>query len=194
MSENEKFFKICLLGDWGVGKSNLILRFVDDTFNPEHESTLGVDFKVKVIEVDNTPVKLKICDTAGQERFRTITSSFYRGSQGIIMLYDCSDKDTFNNLVQWMDEVKRYAPENVTAIIVGNKCDKTDKVVDSTTGKEFASSHNYLFFETSAKTGENVAKCMEEIARAIMARSSASQTSGGVEPKIAPKKKGGCSI
>ena len=150
-------FKLLLIGDSGVGKSCLLLRFADDTYTDSYISTIGVDFKIRTIKLDNKTVKLQIWDTAGQERFRTITSSYYRGAHGIIVVYDCTDMETFTNLKQWLEEIARYACDNVNKLLVGNKCDLNDKrAVDEATAKEYADHLKIPFLETSAKQATNV--------------------------------------
>jgi len=172
-SEHDYFFKILLIGDSGVGKSCLLLRFADDSWTETHISTIGVDFKIKTLNIDGKTVKLQIWDTAGQERFRTITSSYYRGAQGIILVYDVTDKESFNNVKQWMGEIDRYACENVNKLLVGNKSDLADqRAVDSNTAKEFADSYGIPFIETSAKTASNVESCFVQMATAIKNRMS----------------------
>lgn len=122
-----------------MGKSCLLLRFADDTYTESYISTIGVDFKIRTIELDGKTIKLQIWDTAGQERFRTITSSYYRGAHGIIVVYDVTDVESFNNVKQWLHEIDRYACDNVNKLLVGNKCDLTSKkVVEYQTAKEFA--------------------------------------------------------
>ena len=111
--EYDYLFKLLLIGDSGVGKSCLLLRFADDTYSESYISTIGVDFKIRTIEHDGKTIKLQIWDTAGQERFRTITSSYYRGAHGIIVVYDVTDQDSFDNVKQWLQEIERYASENV---------------------------------------------------------------------------------
>ena len=151
------FSQLLLIGDSGVGKSCLLLRFADDTYTDSYISTIGVDFKIRTIELDGKVVKLQIWDTAGQERFRTITSSYYRGAHGIIVVYDVTDNDSFNNVKQWLNEIDRYASENVQKLLVGNKADLVNKkIVEPETAKQFAESLSIPFLETSAKNAQNV--------------------------------------
>ncbi|XP_021285725.1 GTP-binding protein YPTM2-like isoform X2 [Herrania umbratica] len=134
--EYDYLFKLLLIGDSGVGKSCLLLRFADDSYLDSYISTIGVDFKIRTVEQDGKTIKLQIWDTAGQERFRTITSSYYRGAHGIIIVYDVTDQESFNNVKQWLSEIDRYASENVNKLLVGNKCDLTaNKVVSYETAK-----------------------------------------------------------
>ncbi|XP_064798034.1 ras-related protein Rab-18-B-like isoform X3 [Oncorhynchus masou masou] len=117
--------KILIIGESGVGKSSLLLRFTDDTFDPELAATIGVDFKVKTISVDGNRAKLAIWDTAGQERFRTLTPSYYRGAQGVILVYDVTRRDTFTKLDNWLNELETYCTRNdLVKMLVGNKIDK----------------------------------------------------------------------
>ncbi|KAJ8054646.1 P-loop containing nucleoside triphosphate hydrolase protein [Yarrowia lipolytica] len=164
-------FKLLLIGDSGVGKSCLLLRFADDTYTDSYISTIGVDFKIRTLELEGKTVKLQIWDTAGQERFRTITSSYYRGAHGIIVVYDVTDQDTFNNVKTWFHEIDRYATEGVNKLLVGNKSDITDKkVVEYTVAKEFADSLGIPFLETSAKNATNVEQAFLTMARQIKER------------------------
>jgi len=157
MSEYDYLFKILLIGDSKVGKSCLLLRYADDTYTDSYLSTIGIDFKVRTVELNGRTVKLQIWDTAGQERFRTITSSYYRGAHGIIIVYDVTDQETFNNVNVWLNEIDRYASDNVIKLLVGNKSDLTSqKVVDYNTAKEFADRLNITLLETSAMNATNV--------------------------------------
>jgi len=175
-SEYDYLFKLLLIGDSGVGKSCLLLRFADHAYTESYISTIGVDFKIRTIDLDGKTIKLQIWDTAGQERFRTITSSYYRGAHGIIVVYDVTDMDSFNNVKQWLNEIDRYACENVNKLLVGNKCDLVHKrVVDTETAKAFAEKLEIPFLETSAKAATNVEKAFLTMAAEIK-NSVASQT------------------
>ncbi|KAJ3062947.1 GTP-binding protein of the rab, partial [Podochytrium sp. JEL0797] len=169
--EYDYLFKLLLIGDSGVGKSCLLLRFADDTYTESYISTIGVDFKIRTIELEGKTVKLQIWDTAGQERFRTITSSYYRGAHGIIVVYDVTDQDTFNNVKQWLQEIDRYAVEGVNKLLVGNKSDLKDKkVVDFNAAKEFADTLEIPLLETSAKNSSNVEQAFLTMAKQIKDR------------------------
>ncbi|CAI5976137.1 unnamed protein product [Closterium sp. NIES-65] len=169
--EYDYLFKLLLIGDSGVGKSCLLLRFADDSYLESYISTIGVDFKIRTVELDGKTIKLQIWDTAGQERFRTITSSYYRGAHGIIVVYDVTDQESFNNVKQWLNEIDRYASENVNKLLVGNKCDLTNKrVVDYQTAKAFADEIGIPFLETSAKNATNVEQAFMTMAAEIKNR------------------------
>lgn len=187
--EYDYLFKLLLIGDSGVGKSCLLLRFADDTYTESYISTIGVDFKIRTIELEGKTIKLQIWDTAGQERFRTITSSYYRGAHGIIVAYDVTDQESFNNVKQWLQEIDRYACENVNKLLVGNKSDlTTKKVVDYTTAKEFADQLNIPFLETSAKNATNVEQAFMTMAAEIKNRMGPPTTEANLrsEGKINP--------
>ncbi|CAI9101234.1 OLC1v1038508C1 [Oldenlandia corymbosa var. corymbosa] len=164
-------FKLLLIGDSGVGKSCLLLRFADDSYSESYISTIGVDFKIRTVEQDGKTIKLQIWDTAGQERFRTITSSYYRGAHGIIVVYDVTDRESFNNVKQWLNEIDRYASENVNKILVGNKSDLTEKkAVSYEEAQAFADEIGIPFMETSAKNASNVEQAFMAMAAAIKSR------------------------
>jgi len=180
--EYDYLFKLLLIGDSGVGKSCLLLRFADDTYTESYISTIGVDFKIRTIELDGKTIKLQIWDTAGQERFRTITSSYYRGAHGIIVVYDVTDLESYNNVKQWLHEIDRYACENVNKLLVGNKSDLQGKrAVDTKDAAEFADSLGIEFLETSAKNATNVEKAFMMMAAQIKTRmaSTPAQAGGG---------------
>merc|ERR1712159_134384 len=169
--EYDYLFKLLLIGDSGVGKSCLLFRFADDTYQESYISTIGVDFKIRTVELEGKTIKLQIWDTAWQERFRTITSSYYRGAHGIIVVYDVTDQESFNNVKTWLSEIDRYANENVNKLLVGNKSDLTSKkVVDYATAKAFADEIGIPFMETSAKNATNVEKAFMTMAAEIKKR------------------------
>lgn len=184
-TEYDYLFKLLLIGDSGVGKSCLLLRFADHTYTESYISTIGVDFKIRTIDLDGKTIKLQIWDTAGQERFRTITSSYYRGAHGIIVVYDVTDMESFNNVKQWLTEIDRYACENVCKLLVGNKCDlQLKKVVSYEQAKTFAETAEkpFPFLETSAKAATNVEKAFLTMAAEIKA-SVATNVQTGPTPK-----------
>lgn len=161
--------KILIIGESGVGKSSLLLRFTEDTFDPEQTATIGVDFKVKCITVDGNKAKLAIWDTAGQERFRTLTPSYYRGAQGCILVYDVANRATFTKLDNWLNELETYSTKNdIVKMLVGNKIDKEKREVSRDEGLRFARKYRMLFIEASAKTREGVQCAFEELVEKIL--------------------------
>ncbi|KAG0190610.1 Ras- protein Rab-18 [Apophysomyces sp. BC1034] len=172
MAQEIPTLKLLLIGNSNVGKSSLLLRFTDDTFLPQEEvsATIGVDFKVSMMQMEGQTFKLTIWDTAGQERFRTLTSSYYRGAQGVILVYDVSNRDTFDALSTWWNEVNTYCSSpDVVKMIVGNKLDKeSSRVVDYEEGAALARKLQTLFIECSAKTKVGVREAFEELVSKII--------------------------
>jgi len=161
--------KILIIGESSVGKSSLLMRFVDDKFDPDQPATIGVDFKVKTVNVDGNLVKLAIWDTAGQERFRTLTPSYYRGAQGVICVYDVTRRDTFDRLPNWLTEMQTFTNRtDVVKMLVGNKIDQGARQVSREDGIAFARRHAMLFIESSAKTREGVQCAFEELVQKII--------------------------
>mmetsp|Transcript_16081 Transcript_16081/g.22328 ORF Transcript_16081/g.22328 Transcript_16081/m.22328 type:complete len:224 (+) Transcript_16081:88-759(+) len=163
--------KLLLIGDSGVGKSCLLLRFAEDSYTPSFITTIGIDFKIRTIELGGKKIKLQIWDTAGQERFRTITTAYYRGAMGILLVYDVTDEKTFNNIRNWIRNIEKHATENVNKILIGNKCDMVDKkVIDADRGQALANEYGIKFVETSAKNSINVEEAFVTLAQAIKER------------------------
>jgi len=162
--------KILIIGESGVGKSSLLLRFTDDAFDPEISATIGVDFKVKVITIDGNKVKLAIWDTAGQERFRTLTPSYYRGGQGAILVYDVTNRDSFQKVEDWLNELETYTTNHdMIKMLVGNKCDKEEeRQVSKEEGMKCARKYQMMFIEASAKTKEGVQCAFEELVEKVI--------------------------
>jgi len=197
-AEYDFLFKLLLIGDSGVGKSCLLLRFADDTYTESYISTIGVDFKIRTVELDGKTIKLQIWDTAGQERFRAITSSYCRGAHGSIVVYDVTDVESFNNVKQWLHEIDRYASESVNKLLVGNKSDLASKrAVSFEAGKEFADSLGIEFVETSAKNATNVEKAFMAMSSQIKQKMKTQPSKDPKNTKINPgssvnQNKGGC--
>ncbi|KHN40548.1 Ras-related protein RABD2a [Glycine soja] len=195
---NDYLFKLLLIGDSGVGKSCLLLRFADDSYIESYISTIGVDFKIRTVEQDGKTIKLQIWDTAGQERFRTITSSYYRGAHGIIIVYDVTDEESFNNVKQWLSEIDRYASDNVNKLLVGNKCDlEANRAVSYETAKAFADEIGIPFMETSAKDATNVEQAFMAMAASIKDRMASQPANNARPPTVQIRgqpvaQKGGC--
>ena len=153
----DHIFKVLIIGDSSVGKSNILLRFSDNIFHDTFLPTIGVDFKIRNVKMGDQTIKLNIWDTAGQERFKTITSTYYKGAHGIILAYDVTDRESFNNVNNWLAEVKKHAGAQVIKLLVGNKCDlENERVVSTKEAKEFADSLGISFLETSAKQRVNI--------------------------------------
>nr|CAG8517506.1 12856_t:CDS:2 [Entrophospora candida] len=155
----------------GVGKSCLLFRFSDDSFTPSFITTIGIDFKIRTIELDGKRIKLQIWDTAGQERFRTITTAYYRGAMGILLVYDVTSKQSFNNIRNWDSNIEQHSSEGVNKILIGNKCDWAEKrEIKKEQGQELADELGIDFLETSAKSSINVEEAFFTLARAIKKR------------------------
>ncbi|CCH60768.1 hypothetical protein TBLA_0D02650 [Henningerozyma blattae CBS 6284] len=152
----DSIMKILLIGDSGVGKSCLLVRFVDDKFNPSFITTIGIDFKIKTIDINGKKIKLQLWDTAGQERFRTITTAYYRGAMGIILVYDVTDENTFENIRTWFKTVNEHANGEAQLLLVGNKSDMETRTVTYEQGESLAKELGIPFIESSAKDDKNV--------------------------------------
>ncbi|XP_046396741.1 ras-related protein Rab-18-B-like [Ischnura elegans] len=161
--------KILIIGDCGVGKSSLLLRFSEDKFDINQEVTMGLDFKHKLITIDDNVVRLAIWDTAGNERFRALTPNFYRGAQGVILVYDVTERSSFMKLEWWLNELETFATsDDIVKIVVGNKIDKENRKVTRDEGLQFAKRHATLFIESSAQTREGVQYAFEELVQKIL--------------------------
>jgi len=164
----DHLFKLLIIGDSGVGKSSLLVRFADNHFSGNYITTIGVDFKIRTIEINGERVKLQIWDTAGQERFRTITSTYYRGTHGVIVVYDVSSGESFANVKRWLHEIDANC-DVVNRILVGNKNDDPDrKVVLTEDARRFADQMGIQLFETSAKDNINVEEMFRSITTLVL--------------------------
>ncbi|CAJ1991747.1 Rheb / Ras-related protein RAB2B [Leishmania donovani] len=157
MSQSNYVFKYIIIGDSGVGKSCLLLQFTDKRFEPLHDLTIGVEFGARLISIQGKSVKLQIWDTAGQESFRSITRSYYRGASGALLVYDVTRRDTFTHLQSWLEDAKANANTALVIMLIGNKCDlESKRQVSREEGEAFARCNGLMFMETSAKTSQNV--------------------------------------
>ncbi|KAM9410336.1 ras-related protein Rab-8B [Pholidichthys leucotaenia] len=163
--------KLLLIGDSGVGKTCLLFRFSEDAFNTTFISTIGIDFKIRTIELDGKKIKLQIWDTAGQERFRTITTAYYRGAMGILLVYDITNDKSFDNIRNWIRNIEEHASSDVEKMILGNKCDMNEqRKVSKERGEKLAIDYGVKFLETSAKSSINVEEAFFSLTTAIMSR------------------------
>jgi len=161
--EYDLLYKIILIGDSGVGKSSILLRYIDNCFTDSFISTIGVDFKISTMEMDGKIIKLQIWDTAGQERFRTITSSYYRGAHAIIIAYDVTEHESFNNIETiWIPEIRRNSRDDAKIFLVGTKTDK-DRVISQEEGTQMAKKYNITHHNVSSKNNEGIVKLFNDI-------------------------------
>eukprot|EP00042_Codosiga_hollandica_P023889 m.97313 g.97313 ORF g.97313 m.97313 type:complete len:213 (-) comp51354_c0_seq2:237-875(-) len=167
MSKDDDYdflFKVVLIGDSGVGKSNLLSRFTRNEFNLESKSTIGVEFATRSIQVENKTVKAQIWDTAGQERYRAITSAYYRGAVGALLVYDITKHLTYENVQRWLTELRDHADSNIVIMLVGNKSDLRHlRAVPTEDAKSFAEKNGLSFIETSALDSTNVESAFQNI-------------------------------
>lgn len=163
MNSYNLLYKIIIIGDSNVGKSSLVLRYCDNKFIQNFISTIGIDFKIKTIEIDGMKIKVQIWDTAGQERFRSISKAYYRGSHGIILVYDVTDKQSFNNLKIWINQLNDMKEK--PCVVVGNKVDTDKREVTYEDAKNFLTGYDY--FETSAKNNIGVNEMFEYLIQKV---------------------------
>eukprot|EP00835_Amoeboradix_gromovi_P002701 NODE_158_length_16653_cov_0.456929.p7 type:complete len:218 gc:universal NODE_158_length_16653_cov_0.456929:16124-15471(-) len=162
--EYDFLFKVVLIGDSGVGKSNLLSRFTRNEFNMESKSTIGVEFATRSIQVDGKTIKAQIWDTAGQERYRAITSAYYRGAVGALLVYDIAKHNTYENVNRWLKELRDHADNNIVIMLVGNKSDLRHlRAVPTEEAKQYATDNNTMFIETSALDSTNVEQAFQKI-------------------------------
>ena len=170
-SELSKTFKILTIGESGVGKTCILRRFVENKFLKNHLATIGIDFKTKTLNINNQEIKLKIWDTAGQERFRNITTQYYKGADGIVLIYDVTDDASYEKIRDWMEQIlSNTKREDIGLVLLGNKCDMEPRAVTEEQGNKMAEELKVSYFETSALTGQGINEAFNELTRDIMKR------------------------
>ncbi|ORX88531.1 small GTPase [Basidiobolus meristosporus CBS 931.73] len=190
--EYDYLFKVVLIGDSGVGKSNLLSRFTRNEFNLESKSTIGVEFATRTIQVEGKTIKAQIWDTAGQERYRAITSAYYRGAVGALLVYDIAKHVTYENVNRWLKELRDHADNNIVVMLVGNKSDLRHlRAVPTDEAKQYSTENQLSFIETSALDSSNVELAFQKILTEIyhIVASKALESS-----EAAPKPSGGTTI
>jgi Ras-related protein Rab-1A len=156
-SQFDYIFKVVIVGDAGVGKSALLIRYCDDVYDPNYMATIGVDFRVRTVEVDEKIVKMQIWDTAGHERFRALTQSYYRGVHAVLLCFDVTNVDSFRHCENWLKDIQKYSQVDCSIILVATKTDLVEKrLVSQSEGELFAKQHDLLYIETSSKQNVQV--------------------------------------
>ena len=193
VEEELPLYKILLLGDSTVGKTCFLLRFTDDTFVDLHMTTIGLDYRLKTMILDNHKiVKVQLWDTAGQDKYRAITRNYYKGAKGIILIYDITNIKTFQNIKKWINEIKEEISDTITIVLIGNKIDnEKERKISEEQGQKLANDYNVTFFEASAKTGEGVDKSVFYLVQK-MVETDPEVNKRGKKLKIKNKKKSCC--
>ena len=164
-------YKFIIIGSSGVGKTAVLKRLVEDTFTEESQSTIGVEFDSTILTIDEKKVKLQIWDTAGQERFRSISKAYYRNAVGVILVFDITERKSFDDLPSWLNDVHALCDPNAVIQLIGNKCDLgSQRVVTITEAEQFAEHHHMKYIETSAKAGQNIREAFIHVATTIMSK------------------------
>ncbi|EGR27802.1 Ras family protein, putative [Ichthyophthirius multifiliis] len=191
--EYDYLFKFVIIGNSNVGKSSILMRFSDDQFNESYLTTIGVDFRFKTLNIDQKLIKLQIWDTAGQERFRTITNAYYKGADVIVLVYDISNNESFQDIEKfWLKEVENYAEKDVELILLGNKCDlDAQRTIDTIQVQEYAEKKGMEFYETSAKTNESIEKAFVNIGKKLIAKKIAIMEAKKAKKRAQRNKKNG---
>ena len=193
-SESDITFKILTIGESGVGKTCIAKRFVQDKFVKNHLVTIGVDYFAKTLHINNKDVKLKIWDTAGQERFKTLTAQYYKGADGILLVYDVSDEESYEEIRDWMGQIAlNTQKDDLGLVLLGNKCDLHQRTVTKEMGDKLGEELKIKYFETSALSGQGINESFEELTRIIMKKrgvGEGNKVPGGVNLNKKPKEDG----
>ena len=161
--------RLMLIGDSNVGKTSIIKRYCKNQFSPSYISTVGIDFETKYLRLNGKIINLQIWDTAGQERYKILAKNYFKNSDGFIIVYDITDKKSFNNVANWITQIKDSASENVKCVLLGNKCDLEElRQVDINQGKDLANNYHLKFYETSAQKGNNIQKFFTDLVKGFL--------------------------
>jgi small GTP-binding protein len=191
-------YKFIIVGSSGVGKTAILKRLVEDTYTEDSQSTIGVEFDSTVLNIGDRKVKLQIWDTAGQERFRSISKAYYRNAVGVILVYDLTDRKSFDELTSWLNDIRTLCDANAVVQLIGNKSDlNAQRVVSAAEAEQFATQHHLQYLETSAKMAANVREAFVKVATAILAKGGKPTTAGDQDPFSKKKEEtqqpsGGC--
>ena len=169
LDEYDFLFKLIIVGDSNVGKTNIMSKYLHNQFNYTSKATIGVEFGTKIVKIDNKKIKAQIWDTAGQERYKSITSAYYKGAKGALIVYDITNKFTFESVDKWVQDLNSYGDKNLTLLLVGNKSDLEDKrQIMKEDGEEKAKSFNLGFIETSACSGDNIDQVFDIMLKEVL--------------------------
>ena len=183
-------FKILTIGESGVGKTCVLRRFVENKFLKNHVATIGKDFKTKTLNINNQEIKLKIWDTAGQERFRNITTQYYKGADGIVLVYDVTDESSYEKIRDWMEQIlSNTQQEEIGLVLLGNKCDMEPRSVTEEMGKKMAEELKIEYYETSALNGQGIKEAFEALTRDIMKKKGVGEGNNNAGVALNGKKK-----
>ena len=189
-TESNITFKILTIGESGVGKTCVLRRFVENKFLKNHLATIGIDFKTKTLNINNQEIKLKIWDTAGQERFRNITTQYYKGADGIVLVYDVTDEASYEKIRDWMEQIlANTQQEDIGLVLLGNKCDMEPRNVTEEMGKKMAEELKVSYFETSALNGIGIKEAFEQLTRDIMKKRGVGESNSEVGVSLNNKNK-----
>ena len=184
-------YKIVIIGDTNVGKSNILSRYLTNEFTSNTKSTVGVELGIKFLKIKNTSTKIQIWDTAGQERYQAITSSYFRGSDGCFIVYDITNETSFNNIEKWFDKIHEENDKEIPVIIVGNKCDlENERKISTEKAKEKAQNLKCAFYETSALKAINIEQIFEELVNTIYDKTGGNKSDDDIHIEIVNENKG----
>ncbi|CAF1392835.1 unnamed protein product, partial [Didymodactylos carnosus] len=185
--EYDYLFKILIIGDSGVGKTAVLQRFANDYYSTDYVATIGVDFQIRTIDIDSKDVKLQVWDTAGQDRFKCVVSSFYRGAHGVIVCFDITDLESFRNVEEWISEIQRYCSTNPPIYLVGTKSDlQTKRTISYQQATQYAQSKGIQYIETSSKTNDNIQETFFRFSRTLIEHSDKVLTTGNPNGTLKP--------